>query len=359
MVVLYGIIFKKVDAMANEIIPYKNTQQEKKKSFLNGILGFLLCLKTNTSQPAYQEIQSIHHVLPREEILRQMIDLFITNTQRPALSPHQDPCQGGSWQNFFEERAAAYSEAMSGAPVCALVKTPTDAWLVAITRTVKLRWPEFVFESKPKMYERHNLDDYEAFFKKQLQTREYEILRDTEGWKAIISPFKDKKLDLMSGYMFQWKGDTTTGLLKQSPLSEKSQMKSARLFALNVPNLLRSMQTFHSTIEEDKKKKEKYLSCEMYSRPEDYNNIVRRGHMTEYIFSGGSLVGLKGRYFWEPGLVAHGVENNFNGLYPMREISFKEGKRRFVIPPPKNGERLVYKAEEKFYIPMRKTPELE
>ena len=345
--------------MANEVIPYENTHQEKKKSFLNGILGFLLCLKTNTSQPAYQEIQSIHHVLPREEILHQMIDLFITNTQRPLPPWQKENRKKVTWNEFFEEQAAAYSEAMAGAPVCALVKTPTDAWLVAITRTVKLRWPEFVFESKPKMYERHNLDDYEAFLKKQLGTNEYEILRDTECWKAIVSPFKDKKLDLMSGYLFKWKGDAITGLLKQSPLSKNSPMQRARLFALNVPNLLKNMQNFHSSIEEDKKKKKKYLSSELYSRPEDYNNIVRRGHMTEYIFSGGSLVGLKGRYFWEPGLVAHGVEDNFNGLYSMREISFKEGKRRFVIPPPKNGERLVYKAEEKFYIPMRKTPELE
>lgn len=349
--------------MANEVIPYENPPASQKKSFLNGILGFLLCLKTNTSQPAYQEIQSIHHVLPREEILRQMIDLFIANTQRPISPWEKENRKKVTWREFFEEQAAAYSEAMSGAPICALVKTPKDAWLVAITRTVKLRWPEFVFESKPKTYERHNLDDYEAFLKKQLGTNEYEILRDTECWKAIISPFKDKKLDLMSGYLFKWKGDAITGLLKQSPLSKNSPMQSARLFALNVPNLLKNMQNFHSSIEEDKKKKKKYLSSEMYSRPEDYNNIVRHGHMTEYIFSGktweSSLIGLKGRYFWEPGLVAKNVEKNFNGLYPMREISFKEGKSRIVIPSPKKGERLIYKAEEKFYLPMKKTPELE
>ena len=345
--------------MANEVIPYENPPASQKKSFLNGILGFLLCLKTNASQPAYQEIQSIHHVLPREEILRQMIDLFIANTERPALSPHQNPCQGGSWKNFFEEKGASYSEAMSGAPICALVKTPKDAWLVAITRTVKLRWPEFVFESKPKTYERHNLDDYEAFLKKQLGTNEYEILRDTECWKAIISPFKDKKLDLMSGYLFKWKGDAITGLLKQSPLSKNSPMQSARLFSLNVPNLLKNMQNFHSSIEEDKKKKKKYLSSEMYTRPEDYEHPRSWGHMTEYCFSGGDLSGLRGRYFWDPGLVVHGVEKNFDGLYPVREISYKDGKRRIVIPPPKNGERLIYKAEEKFYLPMKKTPELE
>ena len=46
--------------MVNEIIPYENTPQEKKKSFLSGVLGFLLSVGTNTSQPAYQEIQSIH-----------------------------------------------------------------------------------------------------------------------------------------------------------------------------------------------------------------------------------------------------------------------------------------------------------
>ena len=347
--------------MANEIIPYENTNssQEKKKSFLNGILGFLLCLRSNTSQPAYQEIQSIHHVLPREEILRQMIDLFIANTERPTLSQHQDPRRGGSWQNFFEEEGASYSEAMSGAPICALVKTPKVSWLVAITRTVKLRWPELIYETKPKTYERHNLDDYETFLKKQLKTQEYEILRDTECWKAIISPLKDKKLDLMSGYLFKWKKDSIMHFLKQSPLSEKSPMQSARLFALNVPNLLRSMQNFHSTIEEDQEKKKKYLSSEIYTRPEDYEHIRGWGHMTEYRFSGGDLSGLRGRYFWDPGLVVHGVEKNFDGLYPVREISYKDGKRRIVIPPPKNGERLIYKAEEKFYLPMRKIPELE
>jgi hypothetical protein len=137
--------------MANEVIPYENPPASQKKSFLNGILGFLLCLKTNTSQPAYQEIQSIHHVLPREEILRQMIDLFIANTERPLPSWRKTPQKKKiTWAELMEEEAAAYSEAMSGAPICALVKTPKDAWLVAITRTVKLRWPEFVFESKPK-----------------------------------------------------------------------------------------------------------------------------------------------------------------------------------------------------------------
>ena len=347
--------------MTSEIIPYESTSQAKKKSFLNGILGFLLCLRTNPSQPAYQEIQSIHHVLPREEILRQMIDLFIANTERPLPSWRKDPQKKKiTWAEFMEEWAAAYSEAMAGAPICALVKTPKDAWLVAITRTVKLRWPEFVFESKPKMYERHNLDDYEAFFKKQLATREYEILHDTECWKAIISPFKDKKLDLMSGYLFKWKGNNPDPVsLQQTPLSKTSQIRSARLFTLDVPNLLHNIQKFHSTIEEDNTKRKKYLSSEMYSCPEDYNNIVRCGHMTKYILVGGSFVGVKGRYFWEPGLVAKGVEKNFDGLYPMREISFKDGKRRIVIPPPKNGERLIYKAEEKFYLPMRKTPELE
>jgi len=346
--------------MTNEIIPYMpSDHSSKKKSFLGGILGFLWSLKVSENLPAYQEIQSIHHVLPREEILRQMIDLFITNTERPLPSWRKDPQKKKiTWAEFWEEEAAAYSEAMSGAPVCALVKTPTDAWLVAITRTVKLRWPEFVFESKPKMYERFNLDDYEAFLKKQLETREYEILRHTQGWKAIISPFKDKKLDLMSGYMFKWKEGFATGL-KRAPLSKKSSEFYNRMCQLDVATLLKNMQNFHATIEMDAQKKKKYLSSEMYSRPEDYDNIVRRGHMTEYIFSGSSLVGLKGRYFWEPGLVAHGVEDNFNGLYPVREISFKAGKRRIVIPPPKNGERLIYKVEEKFYLPFNKVHELE
>ena len=349
--------------MANEIIPYKNmSESRKKKSFLGGILGFLWCFRTNTTQPAYQEIQSIHHVLPREEILRQMIDLFITNTERPLPSWRKENRTKITWVEFCEEEGASYSEAMAGAPICALVKTPKDAWLVAITRTVKLRWPELVFESKPKTYERHNLDDYEAFLKKQLETKEYEILRDTERWKAIISPFKDKKLNLMSGYLFKWKGNNPASL-QQAPLSSKSQVNSARLFALDIPNLLKNMQNFHSVIEEDNIKRKKYLSSEMYSRPEDYDHVRRFGHMTEWIFSGqawkSSLVGLKGRYFWDPGLVAHGVEENFDGLYPMREISFKDGKRRIVIPPPKNGERLIYKAEEKFYLPLRKTPELQ
>lgn len=345
--------------MSNEIIPYTpSDSSSKKKSFLGGVLGFLWCVKASTTKPAYQEIQSIHHVLPREGILRQMIDLFITNTQRPLPPWQKENRRKVSWNELMEEEAAAYSEAMSGAPVCALVKTPTDAWLVAITRTVKLRWPEFVFESKPKMYERYNLDDYEAFLKKQLQTREYEILRHTEGWKAIISPFKGKKLDLMSGYMFQWKEGFTTGLQK-APLSKTSPECYNRMCRLDVATLLKNMQNFHATIEMDAQKKKRYLSSEMYSRPEDYDHCVRYGHMTEYILSGGSLVGLKGRYFWEPGLVAHGVEDNFNGLYPMREISFKDGKRRIVIPPPENGERLIYKVEEKFYLSMNKVHELE
>ena len=174
--------------MTNEIVPYN---PQKKTFNFKSLLGFLLCIKNRDFQPAYQEIQSIHHVLPREEILRQMIDIFITNTERPHSS-----LRGRRWGQFMEEAAASYSEAMSGAPICVLVKTPKDAWLVGLTRTVKLRWPEFLFESKPKTYERHNLDDYEAFLKKQLETREYEILRDTEKWKAIISPFKNKKLDL-------------------------------------------------------------------------------------------------------------------------------------------------------------------
>ena len=258
----------------------------------------------------------------------------------------------------MEEEAASYSEAMTGAPVCVLVKTPKDAWLVGITRTVKLRWPEFCFESKPKMYERHNLDDYEAFLKKQLQTREYEVLHDTEGWKAIISPFKNKKLDLMSGYLFKWKENFMDGL-RRSPLSDKSSEVYDRLCQLDVQNLLKNLQKFHSTIEMEEQKKKRYLGSEMYSRPEDYEHIRMFGHMTEYIIRGDSLGGLRGRYFYDPGLVVHGIEDNFNGLYPMREISFKRPERRIVIPPPQNGARLIYKSEEKFYLPMKKTPELE
>jgi len=343
--------------MTNELVPYENAPQ-KKKSFLSGLLGFLWCFKVNTTEPAYQEIQSIHHVLPREEILRQMIDIFITNTQRPIPSWRKDPNKKKiTWAEFMEEKAASYSEAMSGAPVCALVKTPTDAWLVAITRTVKLRWPEFVFESKPKMYERHNLDDYAAFLKKQLETREYEILRDTEGWKAIISPFKNKKLDLMSGYVFKWKENFVTGL-KRAPLSDKSSEFYDRIHQLDVVNLLKNLQKFHTTIEMDELKKKRYLSSEMYSRPEDYEHIQRYGHMSSISFVGDYPL-LKGRYFWEPGLVASGVEDNFNGLYPMREISYKGKEGRIVIPPPENGARLIYKAEEKFYLPLNKVPELE
>ena len=340
--------------MTNEIISYENPPQ-KKKSFLSGILGFLLYLRT-PSQPTYQEIQSIHHVLPREEILRQMIDIFITNTERPIPSWRKDPLKKKIiWEEFLRAEADSYSEAMTGAPICALVKTQTDAWLVALTRTVKLRWPEFIHEANPKINERYNLDDYEAFLKKQLQTREYEVLHDTECWKAIISPFKDKKLDLMSGYLFKWKNPT---MPLQTPLSEESAMNSARLFTLDIPNLLKNLQNFHASIEMDKQKKKQYLSSEIYSRPEDYEHLRGYGRMTLIKPTEDDLV-IKTRYFVDPGLVAHGVEDNFNGLYPMREISFQDGKRRVVIPPPQNGARLIYKAEEKFYLPQRKTLELE
>ena len=340
--------------MVNEIVPYENPAQ-KKKSFLGGIFGFLLCVKKPTP-PAYQEIQSIHHVLPREGILRQMIDIFIANTERPRITPDDGKIKI-SWEQFLRQEADSYSEAMTGAPVCVLVKTPTDAWLVALTRTVKIRWPDLIFTSRPKTYERYNLDDAESFLKKQLQTREYEVLRDTECWKAIVSPFKNKKLDLMSGYWFKWKGSPVNAL--QKPLSEKSTLNSARLFTLDIPHLLTHLQNFHSTIEMDEQKKKKYISSEIYTRPEDYDHPRSVGHMTEYFLSGGSLTGFRGRYFADPGLVAHGVEDNFNGLYLVREISYSGTERRIVIPAPQNGVRLLYKAEEKMYLPLRKVPELE
>ena len=257
-----------------------------------------------------------------------------------------------SWENHLRQVSTSYSEAMSGAPVCALVKTPTDAWLVALTRTVKLRWPDLIFDSRPKTFERYNLDDEKGFVQKQLRTHEYEIMRETEGWKAVISPFRDKKLDLMSGYLFKWKGDALTGF-GQSPLSQKSALQSARLFALNVPNLLKNMQNFYTVLETDEQKKKKYIGSEIYSRPEDYDNPRSYGHMTEYFVSG-DFLSFRGRYFVDPGLVVHGLEENFSGLYPVREISFKDGKRRIVIPPPENGARLIYKAEEKFYLPLCK-----
>ena len=342
--------------MANEIIPYENPPDSQKKSFLGGILGFLCCLKTGNTKPAYQEIQSIHHVLPREGILRQVIDIFIANTERPRTTSHDGKIKI-SWEQFLRQEADSYSEAMTGAPVCVLVKTPTDSWLVALTRTVKLRWPDLVFGLRPKTYERYNLDDQEAFLKKQLQTREYEILRDTEKWKAIISPFKDKKLDLMSGYLFKWKGSPENAVRK--PLSVKSSQTSARLFALDIPRLLKNLQDFHSCIEMDEQKKKKYISSEIYTRPEDYDHPRSVGHMTEYFLSGDSLAGFRGRYFVDPGLVVNGLEDNFNGLYPVREVSFKNGQRRITIPPPENGVRLIYKAEEKLYLPLCKMLELE
>ena len=352
MVVFCDTIRRKGYLMTNEIVSYENTPIPQKKSSWGGILGFLLCLRTGTTKPACQEIQSIHHVLPSEEILRQIIDLFIANTQRPEPAS----CGGTiSWDEHMRQIGDSYSEAMSGAPVCALIKTPTDAWLVALTRTVKLRWPKLILGSEQKSYERLNLDDFDAFLKKQLKTREYQILRHTESWKAVISPFNGKKLDLMSGYLFKWKGDM---ILAQTPLSAKSKVHRARLFALNVPNLLKNMQNFHTHIEEDEEKKKKYISSEIYTRPEDYDHPRSVGHTTEYFVSG-DFLSFRGRYFIDPGLVVHGVEESFNGLYPVREISFKDGKRRIVIPPPQNGERLIYKAEEKFYLPMRKTPELE
>ena len=342
--------------MTNEIIPYQKAPQ-KKRSFLGGILGFLLCFEKTNSQPVYQEIQSIHHVLPREEILHQIIDIFITNTERPIPTWRKDPKKKKiTWAEFLEAEADSYSEAMTGVPICALVKTPTNSWLVALTRTVKLRWPEFIFETKPKIYERYNLDDYEAFLKKQLQTREYEVLRDTEGWKAIISPFKDKKLDLMSGYLFKWKGNPIMPL--QTPLSEKSPIRSAPLFTLDISNLLQNLQIFHTSIEIDNKKRKQYLGSEMYSRPEDYEHLRSHGYMASIKPTEDDFV-IKKRYFCDPGLVVKGGEDNFKDLYPLRGTSFKDDKRRIAIPPPKKGARLIYKAEEKFYLPHKKTLELE
>ena len=109
----------------------------------------------------------------------------------------------------------------------------------------------------------------------------------------------------------------------------------------------------------DEQKKKKYISSEIYTRPEDYDHPRSVGHMTEYFLSGDSLAGFRGRYFVDPGLVVNGIEDNFNGLYPVREVSLKNGQRRITIPPPENGARLIYKAEEKLYLPLCKMLELE
>ncbi|MBQ7413161.1 MAG: hypothetical protein IJV07_02675 [Alphaproteobacteria bacterium] len=313
---------------------------DKKKSD-GGFWGFLRRLRgMRNNAVARQEIQSVKHFLPQEGVLRQMIDQFITKTKKPPRS-----------LLFFKELSSTYSEAMQGVPVCVLVTTPKDAWALGLTRTVILKWPDFLFSTCPTTEVRINLDD-NRIAEQQIaaMSRGYEIMRETEQWKAIAAPIQKGKIDLERGYLYGWKENLLT--LTISPVSDKSKSSYHRLTQLKIPSLLEKMQQFYTAVELDQVKAKKYIGHEMYSAPEDYDHIRGWGHCTEYYGFTSREIIMRGRYFVDPGLVVHGTERNFRQLYPLREISV-ERPPRLVIPAPKNGERLIYKAEEKYlkYLP--------
>lgn len=298
----------------------------------------LVCLKHVLTRSQNQErrvkqqsFQSVHSIYPNDKIMNKIIHMFVNPGH------HYD---SGTY----------YSRAITGEPMCGLIQTDKEAWLAAITRSVKLEWPGYSFSHK-SMLQRisgiaqginlgsahpkycgtcygcdiHQIDLDE--WTKTHSTEEYRILRNTECADILVFPLDGKIVGFKKGFRIQ---KEKLGLWKTHFIGQDRTYKK-RLDAVFTPETLEKLWTVYLEIEKDPKLHDQIIKEEIHGEPGDKTHPAVRFHATIYK---GDFSACYGGWGMIPGVEAVDSE----GKVYKRET-------RLTIPAPENGARLPYKNE--------------
>ena len=300
---------------------------------MSNILSALICLKqvigrskSQNKNWGNQVVQSVYPLFPNDKVLNKIIKMFVN-------SAHGHDYINGKY----------YSRAIMGKPICALVRTDKENWLLAMTRSVKVEWPKYDF-SNERMVVRildtlskknhkkyagrvygchvHSVNFDEAM--KESSKEAPFVLRKTECPDFLVFPMNGKRVESKKGFRIQQKESVLFKALNSSEYRKRVE----QVFTLKT---LSKLWEVYSTVEKDPKLYEKYLKGEIVGEPADYNHPVVRFHATAYETGFSDAYGGRGSI---PGVLPVDVKGN---------VCY--GKTRFEIPAPEKEQRLLYKSE--------------
>ncbi len=304
---------------------------------MSDILGALVCLKHALTRPTVQERRVQNQVVQQVLSFRLRDDIF-----NKVVQTFVEPARG-----YGRGGGKCYSRAITGDPICAIVITNKEPWIVAITRSVKVEWPEF--DTSPELIfnrlanfrnmcrgissGRIDLTDVDKASRQQAQHRnpnEPRILRETEGRDFMALPVIGKNLiSFKNGFRIQILNKEPSGI---RPLRLECDTKyRKRVQEVFTADTLDKLWQVYSKVEQDPVLYDKYLKGEIVGEPVDHQHPLAIWHASLYEDDFSHCYATGGRV---PGI----LPVNTNGQVYQR-------KTRLTIPPPPDGARLLYKSE--------------